>query len=354
MKPSKSSKTSFLTLTKMGLAVSILLGGAVVEPSFAADTDWQSKPWKLIWQDEFEGDKVDLSKWSMEVNCWGGGNNERQCYTDQPQNFVFEDGVLHIVAIKGEHTGPQDIEDSPNYDPEKVRTLPFSSGRLRSKNKGDWLYGRFEARAKLPAGQGTWPAFWMLPTDQVYGGWAASGEIDIMEAVNIGTQTDAEGAAPNTPETRVHGTLHYGYAWPENVYSGTGYVLPEKKDPSEGYHTYAVEWEEGEIRWYVDDYHFATQTSADWFSAYKNEQGENKVNPGHSPFDQLYHIVLNHAVGGGWPEATNEKGVDESIYPQRFSIDYVRVYQCSANPKTGKGCATVNPKAKLVTRDAKH
>lgn len=354
---SKSNKNNLFSPINQ-LFIALLMTSVTTDAAAQAlppgKVDWQNKGWQLIWQDEFNGHIVDQSKWNYEVNCWGGGNNEKQCYVDKPDNFELIDGVLHIVAKKETYTGPADVEDSPAYDPENTRTQPFTSGRLRSKGKGDWRYGRFEMRARLPHGQGSWPAFWMLPTDNVYGGWAASGEIDIMEAVNIGVRTDKTGELSNEPETRIHGTLHYGRAWPENVYSGTGYELPGKFSPADGYHTYAVEWEEGEIRWYMNDIHYATQTSEDWYSELKNEAGEVLKNPGHAPFDQRFHIILNLAVGGTWPEAVNEKGLDESIFPQRFSIDYVRVYQCSKDPETGKGCASVSDKAKLVTRENAH
>jgi len=336
------------------VSLALTSGIASAEQTNHEKVNWQDKGWELVWQDEFSGDKVDESKWSYEVNCWGGGNDEQQCYVNKADNFEFIDGVLHIVAKKESFTGPSETEDSAAFDPANTRTLPYTSGRIRSKNKGDWRYGRFEVRARLPHGQGTWPAFWMLPTDNVYGGWAASGEIDIMEAVNIGTQTDKSGELSNEPETRIHGTLHYGRAWPENVYSGTWYELPGKFSPAEDFHTYAVEWEEGEIRWYMDDIHYATQRSEGWYSELKNESGEVQTNPGHAPFDQRFHLILNLAVGGAWASNVNEKGIAHDIFPQRFSIDYVRAYQCSKNPDTGKGCASVSPGAKLVTGKDKH
>ena len=315
---------------------------------------WQDKGWKLLWQDEFSGPKLDQSKWSQEVNCWGGGNNEQQCYVDKADNFEFENGALHIVARKESFTGPAVRQGSPDFRPDNTKTLPYTSGRIRSIHKGDWRYGRFEARVKLPHGQGTWPAFWMLPTDEIYGGWAASGEIDIMEAVNLGTKTDKNGKLTEAPEVRIHGTLHYGASWPANVYSGTPFALPGEFNPANDYHTYAVEWEEGEIRWYMDDIHYATQTSADWYSQYTNERGEKPHNPGHAPFDQRFHLIFNLAVGGSWASDTNEKGINSDIFPQRLSIDYVRVYQCSKDPETGKGCASIGKDAKLVKRGAGH
>ena len=152
--------------------------------------------WALVWSDEFEGTEIDQSKWSWETNCWGGGNNELQCYTDRDDNSFLRDGKLVIRAQKETFTGPAVPLDWNSGAGD--RTLPYTSARLRTLNKGDWTYGRFEIRAKLPGGQGVWPAIWMLPSDWVYGGWAASGEMDILEAVNLTDEADKI----------VHGTLH--------------------------------------------------------------------------------------------------------------------------------------------------
>ncbi len=151
--------------------------------------------WQLVWSDEFDGDSLDTTKWNYEEDCWGGGNNERQCYTDKTENVSVKDGVLNITALKKTtkgyawpkswRAGTEGMKLRGKQRFEKVRR-PFSSGRITTKNKGDWTYGRFEARMKLPTGQGAWPAFWMLPTDWAYGGWPLSGEIDIMEAINLG------------------------------------------------------------------------------------------------------------------------------------------------------------------------
>jgi beta-glucanase (GH16 family) len=320
------------------------------EKNFATKKiDWSDKGWELVWQDEFNESNLDYTKWNKVTNCWGGGNNEQQCYVDKSDNFEFENGALHIVARKEDYTGSAERVGSPGYSPENTRTLPYTSGRIRSNNKGDWKYGRIEARIRLPHGQGTWPAFWMLPTDEEYGGWAASGEIDIMEAVNIGAKTDKTGKLSDEPEIRVHGTLHYGLQWPNNAHKGADFALPGGFNPSTNYHTYAIEWEEGEIRWYMDDIHYATQTSETWFSGYKNEDGETVMNPGHAPFDKRFHLIINLAIGGDWVSNVNEKGINPDIFPQRLSIDYVRVYQCSKDPETGKGCASVSDEAQLIS-----
>ncbi|MCM2678375.1 glycoside hydrolase family 16 protein [Echinimonas agarilytica] len=314
--------------------------GANTDSNFeSVDTSAPPVSWQMIWNDEFEGTAIDSRKWEHEVNCSGGGNNEKQCYTDSPENSFISDGMLHIVAHKAEEGA----------------TLPYTSARLRTKYKGDWTYGRFEMRAKLPSGQGSWPAFWMLPTDEVYGGWPKSGEIDIVEAVNLKVEDD-DGVA----EAFVHGTLHYGKESPNNSNSGRAYALPDGVNPADDFHTYAVEWQQGEIRWYVDDYLYATQRQSDvaynadgdpftlkhrgWFAEYfDGVTGELETQWNSAPYDQDFHLLLNLAVGGDWPENVNDLGIDDSAFTngQSYIVDYVRVYQCSTDPLTGKGCDTV-------------
>jgi len=295
--------------------------------------------WEMVWSDEFDGASIDENKWTHEVNCAGGGNDEKQCYTDSVENAYVEDGILHIVALPAEEGAEK----------------PYTSARLNTKHKADFKYGRFEVRAKLSYGQGSWPAFWMLPTNETYGGWPKSGEIDVLEALNLKT-TDENGVVEN----RVYGTLHYGKDWPDNVHSGKEYSLPEGANPADDFHTYAIEWQQGEIRWYVDDYLFATQRKSEvrynskgeavglshrgWFAEYFDiVTGELTTYWDDAPFDQDFHLLLNLAVGGHWPENTNNGGIDASAFEngQHFEVDYVRVYQCAQNPETGKGCETV-------------
>ena len=300
--------------------------------------------WKLVWSDEFDGTTIDKTKWSFEENCWGGGNGEQQCYTNQDTNAFVSDGKLNIVARKESFTGP----NSPDGTGTATATLPYTSARLRTKNLAEWSYGRFEIRAKLPQGQGTWPAIWMLPTNSPYGDWAASGEIDILEAVNLKAPTDEAGASADTPESRVYGTLHYGRAWPGNVNSGEPYKLPGGINPSDDFHTYALEWEDGEIRWYVDDVHYQTQRSDGWYSQYMLS-GILTDAPVGAPFDNSakFHMLLNLAVGGAWAGNVNNKGIDETVFPQTMQVEYVRAYECQASPTTGKGCATIGSAATL-------
>jgi beta-glucanase (GH16 family) len=302
--------------------------GCSTKPAPTATSSTEPSPvragWQLVWQDEFNGSSIDQSKWSLEQNCWGGGNDELQCYTNQPANTFVADGVLHIVARKEQFSGPAIHEDSADYLTLPAKTLPYTSARLRSKNKGDWRYGRFEIRAKLPKGQGTWPAIWMLPTDQFYGAWPLSGEIDIMEAVNLATISDEPSALADERERRIHGTLHYGKRPPNNKYTGKSYKLPDGKSPADDFHTYAIEWQEGEISWFVDGVRYATQRSSEWFTDAKQIMPDITAS---APFDQRFHLLLNLAVGGNWAGNVNDKGVDQSVFPQSMLVDFVRVYQ---------------------------
>lgn len=263
-----------------------------------------SEKWALVWSDEFNDNKLDSNKWSYETDCWGGGNEERQCYTDAEDNIWVKDGILEITALRKRTTGralPRQLIKT-RRQAKKSATKPYSSGRIRTLGKGDWRYGKIEVRAKIPGGQGVWPAIWMLSSDKHYGGWAASGEIDIMEAVNLGTTCeDCEGGIEN----RVLRTLHYGDEWPASKHSGSDTILPSA---IEAYHTYAIEWSAGTISWFVDGVHYATQTFEDWHTNAKKAEGRP-----FAPFDQRFHLILNLAIGGGLPEGRNEGGVDKRV-----------------------------------------
>ncbi|PKI16090.1 glycoside hydrolase family 16 protein [Colwellia sp. 12G3] len=298
-------------------------------------TDWQ-----LVWSDEFDGTEIQTNNWTHEVNCTGGGNNEKQCYTENAENSFVSDGTLKLVALPA-------VDENP--------VQPYTSARIISKNKADFKYGRFEVKAKMPFGQGSFPAFWMMPTDEVYGGWPHSGEIDIVETVNLKVVNE-EGIAENN----IHGTLHYGESWPDNARSGKSYSLPDAVNPADDFHVYAIEWQEGEIRWYVDNYLYATQrkselkTKADgevlglnhrgWFAEYYDAvTGDLTTYWDNAPYDQQFFMILNNAVGGDWAENTNNMNVDPTAFEngQTFEIDYIRVYECIQNTDTGKGCETV-------------
>lgn len=243
----------------------------------------ESGNWELVWDEEFDYEGLpDSTKWSYDTegNASGWGNNEAQFYTNADSlNAWVKNGTLSITARKDSMEGKA-----------------YTSARLVTRGKGDWLYGRFEIRAKLPTGLGTWPAIWMLPTDWEYGGWPASGEIDIME--NVGYNPDS-----------IVGTVHLakynhmlGTQKGKSVYNPNSY-----KD----FHTYILEWEPNECRIYQDSTHYFT---------FKNEEKGNE----YWPFDKRFHLLLNLAIGGSWG---GSKGIDDSLFPHRFEIDYVRVYK---------------------------
>ena len=317
------------TLGLVALVLSITSSVVNAEADITDISYATAKGWQLDWQDEFDGNGIDESKWGWEQNCWGGGNNELQCYTDRRKNSLVEDGKLVIRAYKETYRGSAEPEE---WGTSGTKTLPYTSARMRTKNKGDWKFGRIEVRAKLPAGQGIWPAIWMLPTDSKYGTWAASGEIDIVEAVNM---------KPEEPNKTVYGTIHYGKEWPNNVYSGETFTFNDS-DPVKQFHTYAIEWADGEIRWYVDNHHYATQRASGWYTQIKDEQGDLYNVKGSAPFDQPFHLMLNVAVGGNWPG-----GPDRSTkFPVQMEVDYVRVYSCPKATASLRICATKSRRAK--------
>src|ERR1043165_2413121 len=275
--------------------------------------------WKLTWSDEFDGTEIDRTKWDFDKTngfptgdgkgvIAGWGNGELQYYTDRKENAYLQDGVLHIRAIK-------ELYEKSGYTSARLKTRKDDKSALFNQ-----LYGRFEIRAKLPLGRGLWPAFWLLPRTDKCGGWAASGEIDILEA--RGQQSNI-----------VLGTLHYGAGWPNNTHTGKDYALPNKGTIAD-FHVYALEWEPGEMRWYVDGELYQTQNF--WWSTSKRggkAESEKDLNAWPAPFAHPYYIVLNLAVGGqflGNPDKA-------TAFPAEFLIDYVRVYEKAAGYGGVKG-----------------
>ena len=242
-----------------------------------------SKGSKLVWSDEFDSASLDNEKWTAVIGdgcptLCGFGNSELQYYTSNAENIRLEDGKLIITALH-----------------DSIQNSAYSSGKLVTKDKGEWRFGRIEVSAKLPQGRGTWPAIWMLPTEKKYGGWPRSGEIDIMEHVGYN-------------QGMVHGTVHtQSFNHMLGTQKGDSTLIP---DASEAFHEYAIEWKEDKIEWFIDGkkYHTFNNTaknSDDW------------------PFDHPFHIILNLAVGGNWG---GSRGIDNSIWPQSLIVDYVRVY----------------------------
>jgi len=246
---------------------------------------------KLAFMDEFNGpagSPVDSSKWTPEVGGWGWGNQELQYYRNSTEN-VYHDGQgsLVIRAIKEEPP----LTLSCWYGP-----CGYTSARLISKQHFDRKYGRFEARIKIPKGQGMWPAFWLLGNDIETVGWPVCGEIDIME--NIGREPSI-----------VHGTIHGpGYSGANGI--GGSFTFADNQQVSDGFHVFTVEWSENKIRWYVDGQLYQTRTPADL------PKGTEWVH------DHPFFLILNVAVGGSWPGNPDET----TQFPQTMLVDYVRVH----------------------------
>jgi beta-glucanase (GH16 family) len=245
--------------------------------------DKEKLTYDLVWSDEFDYEGLpDDTKWNYDVGGSGWGNHELQYYTPDKNAFVAE-GNLIIEARK------EDLEG-----------MNYTSARLVSRDKGDWLYGRIEVRAKLPDGLGTWPAIWMLSTDWEYGSWPASGEIDIMEHVGYNQDT-------------IHASIHT-----QSYYHKVGTQKTATKfveGVSNDFHVYSIEWLPDKILAYIDNEQY-----------FSFEPSEFTKTPTYKewPFDKKMHLLLNLAVGGDWGAA---KGMDDSIYPRQMVVDYVRVYQ---------------------------
>lgn len=272
----------------------VLLGATLCSAASAvaqANAAPTAASWKLVWSDEFngpDGSTVDSSKWTAETGGGGWGNNELEYYTDRKENAFQHDGNLVIKVMQEKYTGDG-------------VTRNYTSARLKTQGKFSQAYGRFEARVKIPRGQGIWPAFWMLGDDIEKPGWPQCGEIDIME--NIGKEPGM-----------VHGTIHGpGYSGEKGISSS--YSLPGGQKFADDFHVFALEWEPKAIRFYVDDHLYATRTPADL------PPGTRWV------YDHPFFILLNVAVGGYWPGNPD----DSTVFPQTMLVDYVRVYERAAS-----------------------
>ena len=231
--------------------------------------------WTLAWADEFNGTALDGSKWNIELNGNGGGNNELQYYTARPENVRVTGGNLVLEARREAYMGKG-----------------YTSGRITTQNKHSWQYGRMEARMKIPTGPGTWPAFWMLGNAIATAGWPAGGEIDIMEHVNN--------------ESWVHGTIHWSNQ--NNTYSNYG-GKSGNLDFSQ-FHVYAAEWDSSAIRYYVNGVKYHEVSIAG---------GVNGTSEFHAP----YFLLFNLAVGGNWPGNPDAS----TVFPHQMQVDYVRVFR---------------------------
>jgi beta-glucanase (GH16 family) len=269
---------------RTGFLAVLLAGQATAAPPQSREP---GPKWHLSWSDEFDqpdGTAPDPAHWVADLGGNGWGNNELQTYTARRENARIEKGRLVIEARREPFAGPDKV----------VRD--FTSARLKTLGRLDWKWGRFEARMKLPRGQGIWPAFWTMGTNLTTAGWPACGEIDILE--NIGREP-----------TQVHGTLHGpGYSGGGGIGKGTS--LPTGAPFTDDFHLYAVEWTHHRIRWSVDGRTYFTLTPADL------PKDTDWV------FEKSHFLLLNLAVGGNWPG----KPDSTTVFPQRFEIDYVRVY----------------------------
>ncbi len=232
----------------------------------------------LVWSDEFNGTSLDQTAWTHETGAGGWGNNELQYY--RPDNTYLTAGNLIIEARKENFNGAS-----------------YTSSRLITKGKKEFTFGRIDIRAAVPEGQGIWPALWMLGANINSVSWPACGEIDIMELI---------GSEPN----RVHGTAHYGANFNQHQSKGNSKTLPGTAKYGDEFHVYSVIWEQDQIRWLIDDVQFFEIKAAD-------------VAPAAYPFNQPFFFIFNVAVGGNWPGNPN----NNTIFPQRMIVDYVRVFQ---------------------------
>lgn len=280
----RKNHTLFLPALIALLLILISCSGAQTPPT---STGSATGTWSLVWSDEFDGSNgssPDTAKWSMESGGNGWGNNELEYYTARTQNAQVNNGNLVITAQREDYTGPDGV------------SRQYTSARLKTSGKFSQKYGRFEARIKIPKGQGMWPAFWMLGDNFGTAGWPQCGEIDIME--NVGSNP-----------TTVLGTLHGpGYSGSSGLTST--YTLTGQQQFSDDFHVMAVEWEANVVRFYVDGNLYKTRTPADL------PAGATWV------FDHPFSITLNVAVGGklpGAPDATTQ-------FPQTMLVDYVRVF----------------------------
>ena len=278
-------KSVALLLACAGAAVAIFVT-ATGTGTAGSPKQTGSANWVLSWSDEFDGpdgSAPDPKKWTAETGGGGWGNNELEYYTARRTNARVEKGNLVIEARQEKFTGPDGA------------TREYTSARLKTEKLFSQKYGKFEARIRIPKGQGIWPAFWMLGDDIATAGWPACGEIDIME--NVGFE----------PAT-VHGTIH-GPGYSGGKALGAPYSLPSG-NIADDYHVFGVEWEPKEIRFYVDGKLYETRTPADL------PAGERWV------FDHPFFLILNVAVGGGWPGNPDAS----TKFPQQMMVDYVRAY----------------------------
>jgi beta-glucanase (GH16 family) len=266
---------------------------AILLICFFALNQLSAQCYSLVWQDDFNGTSLDTSMW----NRWVGTayNNELQYYTARPENIAVSNGTLKLKGLAESYAGSN-----------------YTSGRIDTRYKADHTYGKIEGRMKIPAGQGLWPAFWMLPTD---GLWPAGGEIDIMEILGQTTNKN-------------YGTCHYAV---NGVQASMGsYYIPPTGNFADGFHTYTVEWTASTISWKVDGVQYYSVT-------------KTQVGTANWPFNKPFYVVLNLAIGGNWPGSPNA----QTVFPANMEVDWVKIYQVNTN-LTMTGAALCEPQTPTI------
>lgn len=278
-------------LTAVVLSLAMAVSGLVITTHQSGDVKAAVGEWKMVWSDEFEGNSLNRDYWNVEVNDSGGGNNEHQYYLDSTKNINVSNGTLKINALK-----------------ERYSNKDYTSGRINTKGKKSFKYGKVEARMKLPSFTGAWPAFWMLGSNYDSVGWPKCGELDIMEAINTQNFT--------------HGHVHWytssaDYTGHADYGKSSEGAVPSNFDRTQ-WHTYSIEWDKSAIKWYVDNTQF------------------NEIDISGSDLDEFQKaefIIFNLAIGGDWPG----HDIDNTAFPSKstMEVDYVRVYQ-KEEPQTTK------------------
>ena len=287
------------------LVLLIGVGGSVSGVGSALSASEAQTGWTLVWSDEFNGPTIDTSNWGYEIGYQR--NNELQYYTDRPENARIENGQLLIEGRRESYNG-----------------YAYTSASLVSKGKRQFQYGRIEMRAKLPYSQGAWPAFWTLGVQGspvATACWPATGEIDIMELIGGGVR-----------DSQAYGTIHWNQGdltacGAGHTSNGTMYQLPSGRF-ADGYHMFAIEWSATRIDWFVDNIRYHT---ADISAANQSE------------LRQPHYLLLNLAIGGGWPGSPDST----SIFPMKYYVDYVRVYASAPVPTSTPAAPTATPSSKV-------
>ena len=282
---------------KMSISV-LLIASLVMGISFVskvAEKKVGAATYKLLWSEDFNGNSLDMNNWNIEVNGDGGGNNEKQYYTDSSKNIEVSNGTLKIHALRESYNGKS-----------------YTSGRINTMNKQSFQYGKIEARIKLPRFTGSWPAFWMLGSNYEKVGWPRCGEIDIMEAIN--------------DNNNIYANLHWQNKSMQGDTSGLAYDIGDRT----AWHVYGFEWTENYMKFYID---------GKYFQSYRitNEKDMEE-------FTRAHFIILNLAIGGRWPGYS----IDNTAFPDKstMEVDYVRAYE-----RTDRPTPYVGP-VQTITHDA--